>query len=215
MHLTKLARQSACNSSLDEMVWLLNSSMQANTSRELPHVRRVVYSNHDDILSLLSGQSQLRAEAPEFKPKNASMDTEELEDEDVIVENLPNPPESETQEGLTNVTQVQSFTQAEKDAAISIQHVYRIYRAKHQLSGTPREAARKVYFEQCLKQAQNMQLPYGIYRMLFLGPLAHALLCADKIQQAIFAAKKKAKGQLLDVKHEDLENIRARQTKSK
>jgi hypothetical protein len=199
------------------MLWLLKRSMITVPPRDVSGVRRVVYSNSEDILPLLLGQSLLRAAAPEFKPKGVTIpETAEAEEpEEDGIESVPDAIGGEGHDDLVNVTQIQTFTQQEKQAARTIQAEYRRYLREKEVTGSARDAARKVYFEQCRNQAENMCFAHPSYRLLFLGPLAHALLCIDKVQQAIFAAKKKAKSQLLDVKHEDLEDIRARQTNSK
>jgi hypothetical protein len=211
-----LARQSANKSSFDEMIRLLNRSMHADHSPEFADVRRVLYSNREDIIPLLTGQSLLRAEAPEFKPKfTPALETKPSEEiGGAAVNELTGLTADKAQHGLVNVTRVQNFTEDEEHAALRIQQVYRRHRRRNELSGSAHDASRKVYFEQCYKQAQSMQLSHRVYRMMLLGPLAHALLCADKIHQVIFAAKRKTKSQFLDMNHENLEEIRARQTKS-
>jgi hypothetical protein len=211
-----LAKHSAGNASLDEMILLQKRSM-VDQPRETPGVRLILYSNVEDIIPLVAGQSLLRAQAPEFKPKNAPMpDISEIEEaEEEEAQDVPSAAIEGTQDGLVNVTQVQTFSQEEERCARYIQVQYRRYLRAKQISGTSQDAARKIYFEQCSKQALNMHFHHRFYRMLFLGPLAHALLCVDRAQQSIFAAKKKAKSHLLDMKHEYLEDIRARQTKSR
>jgi hypothetical protein len=197
------------------MIMLQKRSL-VDQPREVPGVRLVVYSNAEDIIPLIAGHSLLRAEAPVFKPKDAPIPevSEIAESEGQDAQDVPGIAFEGTQEGLVNVTQVQTFSQEEERAARAIQVQYRRYLQAKQFSGTSRDAARKVYFEQCAERARTMHFQHLSYRLLFLGPLAHALLCVDRVHQAIFAAKKKAKGQLLDMKHEDLEDIRARQTKS-
>jgi hypothetical protein len=51
-------------------------------------------------------------------------------------------------------------------------------------------ASRTVIYEACCAEARKMEWPRKYYRLLFLGPLVHALLCLDVIQADVASQKK-------------------------
>jgi hypothetical protein len=214
-NLTPLARRSAAGSSLDEMVQVFHKPLLPIAHRELPGVRRVVYSHTEDLVPLLENRSTLRPEAAEFKPREALVIQPEVEEPKPEEDNREDNENSGFELALVNITQVHVVSKEEHTAATRVQRAYKRYlRRKLPATETPIASSRRALFDQLAKASQDLAHVGFRYRQLFLGPLAHALLCAEKTQQWVFHSKKKTKRQLANVKTGDLEEIRARQTKS-
>ncbi|KAJ7037397.1 hypothetical protein C8F04DRAFT_952670 [Mycena alexandri] len=59
----------------------------------------------------------------------------------------------------------------------------------------------------CLKEAADVDWPTKEYRLRFLGPLPHLLLCLDVVHTATMKQKKQVKKELRVAKHEKLEAL--------
>jgi hypothetical protein len=199
--------------SLDEMVQVFHKPLLPVGHRELPGVRRIVYSHFNDLGSLLENRSTLRAEAAAFKPRDLIAQEPDMDADDEITEDHFDAEGASAGQALIDVTEVHVVSKKEHTAATHIQQVYRRYLRRTRSSiETPLASSRRAIFDQLAKAAQD--IPSSRYRKYYLGPLAHALLCADKTQQWVFQLKKKTKRQLSNMKTGDMEEIRARQTKS-
>jgi hypothetical protein len=221
--LTNLARRAAGDSSLDEMVHVFHRPLLPTGLRDIHGVRRVVYANWNDLVPLLENRSTLRAAAPEFKPREVVVAQAVPDD----VEPEPEPEENtagddvdgegpELEHTLVNVTQVHTVPEEEHTAASHIQKGYKRYlRRKQPEIEDPLTSSRRALFDQLSKVSEEINFTNSVYQKIYLGPLAHALLCADKVQQWVYEHKRKTKRQLQKLKAEDLEDIRARQTKSR
>jgi hypothetical protein len=203
------------------MVWLWHKPRLLQAPRDQPGVRNAIYSTVNELDSVLRGKSLLRAGAAVFVPRQptptpAPKDTENSEQiqEPTLEENIVN--EEASAEALVNVTEVQVASEMEHTAARVLQIKYRErLRRRVPDSESTIRSLRRALFDQLAQESQALPSDMRLYTMIFRGPLAHALLCADKVQRCIFNAKQKTKKHLSNMKTEDLEDIRARQTKSK
>jgi hypothetical protein len=211
--LASIARRSASGVSLDEMVHVFHKPLLPMGYKELPGVRRVVYSNLNDLELLLENRSTLRAQAAEFKPRDLVAHEPDMDADEENTDDAFDAEGASSGEALIDVTEVHVVSKQEHAAATHIQQVYgRYLRRKWSSIETPLASSRRAIFDQLAKASQD--IPSSSYRKYYLGPLAHALLCADKTHQWIFQLKKKTKHQLSNMKTGDMEEIRARQTKS-
>jgi hypothetical protein len=107
-------------------------------------------------------------------------------------------------------------SEVELRAASLIQRAYkRVVRHRRGKSREALSVARAVHFTTCWRQAQEMLWPYRYYRLLFLGPLPHVLLCLDSVYTYASSTKAKMKKRLQVAKHEELEDLSIRQTEAK
>jgi hypothetical protein len=65
-----------------------------------------------------------------------------------------------------------------------------------------------------LTQARQMDWPNRYYRLLFQGPLVHALLCLEVVQKFSLSLKEKAKKRSLTAKYQELEEVGRQRTLS-
>lgn len=104
-------------------------------------------------------------------------------------------------------------SEKEVRAASLIQDTYR--RTVWHRRGKSQEglsAARAVHFISCWTQAREMSWPNRYYRLLFLGPLPHVLLCLDAVYTYASSTKAKTKKRLGVARHEELEELSMLQT---
>jgi hypothetical protein len=211
--LTSIARRSASGVSLDEMVQVFHKPLLPVGHKELPGVRRIIYSNLNDLELLLENRSMLRAKAAEFKPRDLIVHEPDMDADEETTEDTFGAEGTSPGEAVIDVTEVHVVSKKEHTAATYIQQVYRRYLRRTRSSiETSLASSRRAIFDQLAKASQD--IPSSRYRKYYLGPLTHALLCADKTHQWVFQLKKETKRQLLDMKTGDMEEIRARQTKS-
>ena len=77
---------------------------------------------------------------------------------------------------------------------------------------TAAEASRASLFDACLAESKTMEWPHNYYRLLFLGPLPHVLVCIGGVQSYAVGAKEKAKKRWSTASHQELEDIGKRRT---
>ena len=80
--------------------------------------------------------------------------------------------------------------------------------------------ARSRLFVECWKESEKIDwLRKGRhilrYRLLFLGPLPHLLLCLERAKEFASEAKKKIKRRLTAAKHQQLEDVQTKMTEAK
>jgi hypothetical protein len=210
------------------MVNLISRARLRGPLHELRGVRNVVWEKPQDIFPMLrtnsSSASTLRADATPFVPKGfdtVAESTDLQNDGEGIALALEvgngdseRAPVAEQTESIS-VGKTHEFTAEEIDAARRIADVYlRVSRRRTQKGRSGVHATREAFFASCSKVARTMEWPHIYYKLIFLGPLAHALLSADAVQRWTYASKQKAKKQVKDLQHQDIEEARARQTKS-
>ena len=130
-------------------------------------------------------------------------DAVDLVGTDVVSISIP-----DTLEGHTH-------SERELHAASTIQKFYRhMVSRRRQLAISGRPAARQRFFAKCLDHADNLGWQKNsYYRLLFLGPLPHFLVCVEAAEAAVSDQKKKAKKRLQLESHEQLEELGLRLTK--
>jgi hypothetical protein len=214
------ALQTASGASLDYMIRLWYRPGLSSAPPKQQNVRNELYSNNSELESIFRGQTLLRADASTFVPRQ--LISAQPANSPSTEEQAPAPVDHEVRndeasaEALVNVTEVQTASKEEHAAARVLQRRYQErLRRKAPESESPIRSLRRSIFDQLALESQSLAFKNSFYRPIFLGPLAHALLCADKIQRWVFNSKQRAKKQLMKMKTEDLEDVRARQTKSK
>ena len=74
-------------------------------------------------------------------------------------------------------------------------------------------ASRAAIYDVCYAETQKMDWPNRTYRLLFLGPLVHALLCLDVVHADVASLKKGIKKRLHAAAYQELEELGKKQTK--
>lgn len=78
------------------------------------------------------------------------------------------------------------------------------------------QASRATFFEACRVEASRMDWPHGMYyRMLFLGPLPHVLVCLSWVLSFLVRAKDKVKKRYNVAAHQELDNVMKKMTELK
>ena len=194
----------------------------------LPDVRRVLYKSSSEVIGLLQNPklpviSNLRPDAPVFVPKpRVDQASEEIEGTDKEVEE----PEVDNSDIIGAGTSVESITvtalpeanlppsEKQIQAARVIQTAYRkLLSRRRQSAKNTLEASRASLFGACLDESLKMEWPNGIYyRLLFLGPLPHALVCLSAAHSWAMDTKARNKKRLKVALHQELEDIGKRLT---
>ena len=226
--LAELVRNSDEQASLGEMLRLLHRPKLSKLPDKNPGVRDILFYKDEEIIPLLSGHSPtLWANVTPFLPKKNGWSVDETPTEskhiamdpslsNIDVGTLHGDGVDSVDGVIERVTVVEShdFSNREMAAARTIQAAYRkANQRKLRRTKSGLQATREAFFDSCALIARSMNWPTRYYRLLFLGPLTHALLTADRIHRFAHSAKQKAKRQLNDLKdHQDIEDARARQT---
>lgn len=93
-------------------------------------------------------------------------------------------------------------SEAEISASSLIQRAFRRYQLRRNRTLKGRESI----FHDYLLEAEKLEWPRRYYRMLFLGPIPHALYCVNGIREHIQADKDKTKKKLQHTQHQELED---------
>ncbi|KAF8895020.1 hypothetical protein CPB84DRAFT_1782432 [Gymnopilus junonius] len=230
--IARLVQTSVNESSLDEMIQLYHES-KVSTSRSPPKgIRRIVYKTIADISRLLDNPrpaivSNLRADAPEFVPRPRIAETPA--DDDIEAEQDIEEPEVDDTEIINTAHSAESIavaalpeehvepSQEQIQAAIRIQTLYRkVMRLRRKIPKNILDASRQSCFEACLQESFRIEWPNGnFYRMLFLGPLPHVLVCLNAARTWALEAKKRNKKRFTSATHQDLEDVNKRLTEQK
>jgi hypothetical protein len=109
------------------------------------------------------------------------------------------------------------LSEDERKAASVIQSAYaRTLLRRHRAPKAGLLAARSRLYLACLHRAQNMAWKqYSYYRLLFLGPLPHILLCLEIALSTTITRKTAVKKRLLLNKHEEYEELGPKLTQLK
>lgn len=211
---------------MDELVQLYHESKKGNPPP--PDVYRVVYKSDPEVMGLLNNSkpaviSNLRPDAPVFVPKprvdQVSEEIEDAEPEQEIEE-----PEMDSTDIIGAGTSVESITvtalpeanlppsKEQINATRVIQTAYRkLLRRRRQ--STKSTLARASFFDACLEESLKMEWPNGIYyRLLFLGPLPHVLVCLSAAHSWAIDTKARNKKRLKVALHQELEDVGKRLT---
>ncbi|KAG0703072.1 hypothetical protein DFH29DRAFT_804090 [Suillus ampliporus] len=198
-----------------DLVHLVHKMRQSTGTSSL---RQLFYEKASEIPYLLSShtvaaQSTLRVEAATFVPhmQRPKDDVEIHQDEKENLE--PTPQESDGEEvdgkdvpmGMDTEATDDLPSEEENRAARKIQNAYRRYR-KHRSSPAV-DAEIDAIFKTCLKETQSSGWRPGYYRLRFLGPLPHLLVCLERGIALTHVAKEKTKRLLNKESHEKLEKL--------
>ncbi|KDQ58729.1 hypothetical protein JAAARDRAFT_155337 [Jaapia argillacea MUCL 33604] len=107
-----------------------------------------------------------------------------------------------------------TYSEQHVQAARTLQVIFRRTRSKHRKAprlGLP--SARAQIFSAYLDASQHMIWPENYYRLLFLGPLPHIVLCLEQSQAHIQTSKQKAKKRLKSAEHQELDEVSEQLTK--
>jgi hypothetical protein len=221
-------------SSLDEMV-KIHDLRQVPTPpvRPEPGVRVILYTNEEDLPGLVGTQSAVEPTSassgglsppPDEGIQNAHAigdATGPTEAEQVGIEEdehdgefeadvfLPAEIQSTMPSAMPQALELIAPSEDELRAASIIQQAYKrtLSRRRH-MSKTGMLAARRRFFAICFERSQEIAWKENsYYRLLFLGPLPHILLCLDVTQAAILSQKAVTKKCLLQNKHEELDDL--------
>jgi len=110
---------------------------------------------------------------------------------------------------------VDTPSQEEINAACIIQATYRRKRTR-QLGGvrTKLSEARRRFFIKCWAESEKIEWPRRHYRLLFLGPLPHLLLCLERANTSAFESKMISKRRLTAATHLQIEDEQMRMTEA-
>lgn len=193
-------------------------------------VHRVVYKSNPEVMGLLNNSklavvSNLRPDAPVFVPKprvdQVSEEIEDAEPEQEIEE-----PEMDSTDIIGAGTSVESITvtalpegnlppsEEQINATRVIQTAYRkLLRRRRKSTKSTLEATRASFFDACLAESLKMEWPNGTYyRLLFLGPLPHVLVCLSAAHSWAIDTKARNKKRLKVALHQELEDVGKRLT---
>lgn len=192
----------------------------------------MVYKSNPEVMGLLNLNnskpavvSNLRPDAAVFVPKprvdQVSEEIENTEPEQEIEE-----PEMDSTDIIGAGTSVESITvtalpeanllpsEEQINATRIIQTAYRkLMRRRRKSTKSPLEATRASFFDACLEESLKMEWPNGIYyRLLFLGPLPHVLVCLSAAHSWAIDTKARNKKRLKVALHQELEDVGKRLT---
>ncbi|KIM48469.1 hypothetical protein M413DRAFT_440213 [Hebeloma cylindrosporum] len=220
------------DSPLDEMVQVFHESRK-NQTQPRHGIRRIIYKNVADVPRLLDTTqpvliSNLRVDAPEFIPKprlpegplageaEPEQETEEPEEEDLEIIHNATSADAITIAALPD-TNVPPSEERICAAIIFQTHYRKVLRLKRKATKQrPLDICRIKCFEDCLKESANLDWPNrSFYRLLFLGPLPHALTCLATAETWVYDNKKRNKDRFTKAKHEELEDLQKRLTEQK
>ncbi|KAF9014907.1 hypothetical protein BDQ17DRAFT_1418043 [Cyathus striatus] len=231
--IARAVRRSTMNSTLDDLVQLQQLETTNSPHTHAPvGVQRLLYRVVEDIPHLLGNGSlsaflsDLRVDAPTFFPRNNdSSITEEPENpaSDVLTYDIGEEIEelevdstvilsaTALADSIANNVTLETNTAPSSQqlkAAMVILATFRRARQRKEAE----KAALNVHFVSCLTESKSMDWPTRYYRLMFLGPLPHALVCLDAIYAHCVSTKEKTKKQLPKAIHQELENLGKRLT---
>ncbi|KAF8974058.1 hypothetical protein BDZ97DRAFT_421872 [Flammula alnicola] len=230
--LARLVRKSTSDSPLDEMILLSHESEKPSPYPPPYGVRRVTYKSIVDIPRLVDNTqsslvSNLRPDAPVFVPKprlpeapaaddaELEQDIEEPEADNIEIINTASSVDSITVTALPDVDSPPSEEQIK--AALVIQTKCReLMKRRRKTAKSSLDMSRTSCFEECLAESRKIEWPMGsFYRLLFLGPLPHVLVCLKSFHTWAIDTKKRNKKRYKVASHQELEDINKRLTEQK
>ncbi|KAJ7139425.1 hypothetical protein C8R44DRAFT_764441 [Mycena epipterygia] len=214
--LVRALRLSTAGSPLDELVVLLQAD------RPQPHpirnVRQIVYKTLEDIPQLLGPARSIVESVSARDPSELAAPEE---DDDEAVEEEPGFADTGEQDEVLPDTGVVAMppaleaakrTEEDVHAALVIQRAFkrvhkRASRRKVEMAESSLVAGCAVFFVACLKEAAAIEWANQDYRLRFLGPLPHLLMCLDVVHTTAQKQKKHIRKDLREAKHEKLEAL--------
>ncbi|KAJ7479971.1 hypothetical protein B0H11DRAFT_1725402, partial [Mycena galericulata] len=215
--LTRAVRSSTDGAALDEMVQLLHAS--GPRPRAFRSVRQIVYEKIEDIPQLL-GSSPLTAptksasyayqtgdtaltqtkEDGEDVPEDGEVDTDERLPDDAPIQ-MPSvlEPEERSEEELKAAAKIRK----------AILRTHRRVEERKKGSGKPSlSAGLSELFAECRGESVMMDQPHHrLYRVYFLGPLPHLLLCLDIVHTRAQKERNQTRKELTSADHEAYEKL--------
>ncbi|KAH9919768.1 uncharacterized protein BXZ73DRAFT_104876 [Epithele typhae] len=229
--LARLARQSAADSKLDEMIQL-HHSMKPIYKPPIPGVRRIIYNKLEDIQWLLKTDGSgaqttgLRADALPFVPVNAPTPAVEpsASEEDGVAEGEDDAVDEEVTEGPDQAVDVDAITKdiaaeqkrtaaaaptaQEISAANKIASAYQRYLARTRVPKLSKARRRwQRIFDKYAAHARTVQWPHAHYRMLFLGPVPHLASAVEMMKYYLYETRIQLRKKLNIAKHLELETM--------
>ncbi|KAI0079047.1 hypothetical protein K474DRAFT_723989 [Panus rudis PR-1116 ss-1] len=221
--------ESRQNSPLDEIIDLRNDFEDKAVYKGWRSARLVYFKPSVGAITQLHREQQpgysLRADASPFVPRplaTAAADVVVTPSSEEISEDTPGVMEDEVLDTEIDVSAeaghieetFQSLappTEAEIEAARFIQARYKQKKEWQRLSRNDLADARNRWFKGCLLLASKLRRPY---RLLYLGPLPHLLVCLEKANTLAHVIKTKAKRRLNEKQNNVLEDVHAQITKA-
>jgi hypothetical protein len=147
--------------------------------------------------------------------------SEGVESEDLAAEDTTNDEEAFDNPAVeavalsdpVDIPQSVATSDTEIQAARIIASIYK--RALSRRNGVAKSglaASRAAIYDKCYAEDQKMDWPKRHYRLLFRGPLVHALLCLELINKHVHSLKVKTKKRLSVAVYEELEEVKKTQT---
>ncbi|GLB36677.1 putative uvrD-like helicase C-terminal domain [Lyophyllum shimeji] len=235
--LVRALRSHPQGSLADDLIQLHDLGREPAPKRVPPGVRLVAFKANDDLPKLLGATSwtdiAVALEEPEpghqldeaVPATDGVPDDERLPDADVddaedglvaeetdgveIVDTEDGEAEAEALPIISDIPQAQPPTAAEIHAASIIQKAYRrALLRRRQMAKTGLSALRSRKFAASFEKARTMVWKdKSSYRLLFLGPLPHILLCLDIAYAATMNQKKSVKKRWTSASHETLDGL--------
>jgi hypothetical protein len=225
------------------MIQLYHESKKPGTYTIPTGVRRVFYKAIGDVPRLLSEASvpsflsSLHADAPAFVPRQIR----KVDDERVTeISNFEDPsagaevhedieePEVDHTDVMNSTTAVETIANTalpdtnelpseEKIHAAGVLMAYwKVLISRRKSTKTALQESRTTFFEACRVEASRMDWPHGrYYRILFLGPLPHVLVCLSWVHSFLVGAKDKAKKRYNVAAHQELDDVMKKMTELK
>ena len=193
--------ESLKDSSLDEMVLLLHTTVSVPHEERSGYIRPVSYSKLDSVPRLLSTTpSALRASTTpahhqELKP----------------IDDIPQERIIDRKEGETVASggdHGEEIDETVANAAKVIQTAYRLHLKRTSVIPEGIDAAQAQYWHLLRKRSTEMGLPINSrYYLLFRIPLAYILVCLDMIGAFAGSKKKEADKRMKTAGHRELEEL--------
>ncbi|KAF7367508.1 UvrD-like helicase ATP-binding domain-containing protein [Mycena sanguinolenta] len=218
--LVQALRWSTAASPLDEMVVLLHAERPRH--HPIRNVRQIIYKSHEDIPQLL-GTSRSMMESVPAQDVDAQISEVLMlpEDDDIPLEDDSGFAEAAESEKVFSATEPVAMppaleaiqtTDEEIRAASVIQQAFkraqrRAERRKAEMAKPNLSASCSNLFVICLKEAEGIDWPNKTYKLQYLGPLPHLLLCLDVVLTTAQKQKKQIKKDLREATHEKLEAL--------
>ncbi|KAF8588487.1 hypothetical protein K439DRAFT_1335105 [Ramaria rubella] len=207
------AVRSSTDSPLDELIVLVSQHDKSLTTFHPPRGVNVLrYKHESDILVFAAYQKTIKfnPEATPFVPKSQQVATSlpDVEPEEDL--ELDEPAADEALQGEVQEVAIVPVdlsiprTEAEIDAARSIQIWYRRRIAVKSKVKSSSDEARSQFYTTLQSEAQKLEVS-KCYRHMLLGPLPHVLIALHECIQKLSQAKKDFTGRLLGAKHPDFD----------
>lgn len=201
--------------SFDELIELKEEAKITAPLRDIKGVRTIVYKTLTDIGPLLDGTYHAHTLNPEAEPfvprllaqgQAAGNEEEEADGGSGGDEGIDHTIDIETAALSIDAGRLEEpsvpVTEEELAAAEVFLVAYRRLLSRREAASLP--DARTRWYTRCLEITQKFKMRLK-YRVMFLGPLPHALVCLEKANTDVYSMKKKANRRLKVTEHEQLE----------